>query len=73
VLLVRLLLGSDKRRVPIEELPDLGLVELVEQDPAACGQGHRLVAVVGAVDKGCADVGFEAVELKEQVLLEQAE
>jgi len=46
---------------------------LVEQQPAAFGQCHGLVSVIGAVDEGRADVGFEAVELEEEVLLVEAE
>jgi hypothetical protein len=60
-------------RVSVKEFVDVGLVELVEQLPAAFGQGHGLVSVAGAVDEGRADVGFDAVELKDQVLVEQAE
>jgi hypothetical protein len=54
-------------------LPGWGLVELVEQTLAASGQGHRLVAVVGAVDEGGADVGFQPVELQQQVAGVQVE
>ena len=60
-------------RVPLEEFADVGLVEVVEQLPAAVGQGHGLVAMAGAVDEGRADVGFEPIELQEQVLVEQVE
>ena len=56
-----------------EYLVDIGPVEVVEQPTAAWGEGHGLASVVGAVDEGGADVGFEPVELEEHVLLEQAQ
>ena len=60
-------------RVPVKELADVGLVELFEKQPAPVGQRHGLVSVAGAVDEVGADVGFESIELEEQVLVEQAE
>lgn len=54
-------------------MPDRWSVERFEELPAAVGGSHRLVAVVGAVDEGCADVAFEPVELEEQVLVVETE
>ncbi|MGI5238648.1 hypothetical protein [Dactylosporangium sp. CA-139066] len=58
-----------QRTVTGEQLPDIGSGQPVEESLAACGQGHRLVAVLGAVDERRTDVVFEPVELKEQVRL----
>lgn len=61
------------RGVAVEELPDRGLLELLEQVFAAWCRCDRLVAVARAVDQGRADVGFEAIELQEKVLVMEAE
>ena len=55
-------------RMCVEQLADLGVLELVQDAPAERGGGVRLVAVSGDEQLG-ADVGFEPADLPVEVLV----